>query len=155
MYDDEVGTCEWQCLWLVPSFYFEALSEIVRQNLPHNCNLSWPGCQSGRPAVQEKRQPQKSELIKDICLQKIKAKFWGENLLSVHILGSFFFFLSFFFEKRAWLRKTNEKSISEECAEGGAQDCTMMLWSGSKSDQSNVLQQKKTITDTGIGRPWP
>lgn len=31
----------------------------------------------------------------------------------------------------------------------------LMLCPGSKSDQSNVLQQGKAITDIGIGRPWP
>lgn len=29
MYDDQVGTCEWQFLWLVPRIYFEALSKLI------------------------------------------------------------------------------------------------------------------------------
>lgn len=60
--------------------------------------------------------------MKDVCLQKIKAKFWVENLLSMHILWSSV--LSSFLKGRAWLRKTNEESILEKCAQGGKQDCT-------------------------------
>lgn len=29
MYDDDVGTWEWQFLWLVPRVYFEALSKLI------------------------------------------------------------------------------------------------------------------------------
>lgn len=48
---DEVGTCEWQFPWLVPWVYFEDLSKLIWQNLPHNCNLAWPCCKSGRLVV--------------------------------------------------------------------------------------------------------
>lgn len=95
----------------------------------HITNLSWPHRESGRSVVWEKWQPQKRELIKDICLQKIKAQFWGKDQFSMYILGSSV--LSSFLKEKLWLRKTNEESILEKCAQRGAQNCTsivVMFW---------------------------
>lgn len=69
----------------------------------HITNLSWPHHDSGRSAVWEKWQPQKREIIKDICLQKMKAQFWGENQLSMYILGSSV--LSFFFKGKTIIKE--------------------------------------------------
>lgn len=51
----------------------------------------------------------------------------------MRILGSSFFWSSLFREW-AWLRRTNEASILEKCAQRGAQDCTSIdVMSGSES----------------------
>ena len=72
------------------------------QSLPdrtYHTGVICPGPAARQEGLRFRSGSHRRGAYKDICLQKIKATFWSENLLSMHILGSSV--LSSFLKERA------------------------------------------------------